>query len=644
LKGIEMKHAKSGCGSINRMRHLLLAIVGLTVTPVLAFDLTVTNVEVTQATQKAGNTIQLVAQRGTAVRATIGLSGSAVPIANVTGRLHVFVDGVELTPATGVPPINAPFTAPLAPQRANENDTLNFELPAPNGIPASTDVDFRVDITPVLGETNTGNNSGAANDLTFVNRTTPLLFFTRINYSPSGLGLPANALIQPSVGDAFVRGILPVNDADPELYREGLFPSLVYNGDANGDGRLDALGTDGNGLLSLLESCRQLIVNRGIGANDRTFLYGWLSGNPINGNGLAGIGGRVAFGNTEEVRHQRSYAHELTHNFGFDHIQDNIDEVGWDVGARLPNNLVGNNTTGRVKPISLFDVQVPGLFTNQAWIWTPKYMDLLSHPTLASVGGDFSQRVLVVQGIFDPTGAQLIQLKPVFRYPWVSSPSPSLRSPRDLPFAVQVTDPAGAVTKVPFDAIVRDDNSCSSEEDDCGRVSFGAFEVMIPLAGEASSVRITNSSGVKVFGGFDRSPVPPSVEIVSPLPGAQLDRTTRVVWRVTGGAPKMFQAAYSPDGGQSFVPIAVDIPGDQTTFEFDATSIPGSLGEGVIRLFGGDGLNTSFVDVGGLSTAKIPSPTTCFGVPATIVGTERNDVLIGTPGDDVIVGLGTTTK
>ena len=30
---------------------------------------------------------------------------------------------------------------------------------------------------------------------------------------------------------------------------------------------------------------------------------------------------------------------------------------------------------------------------------------------------------------------------------------------------------------------------------------------------------------------------------------------------------------------------------------------------------------------------------TCFGMPATIVGTEGDDELVGTPGPDVIVGL-----
>jgi hypothetical protein len=573
-----------------------------------AVDLTVTNVEVTQAIQTPTNTIQLVAQRSTAVRATIGVTDSAGPVAGVTGRLHVFVNGAEITPVAGVPPINAPMTAPLAPQRANENDTLNFELLAPTGIPASSDVDFRVDITPVAGESNTGNNSGSANNLTFVDRTTPLLFFTRINYTPSGLGLPADALIQPGVGDAFVQGILPVNDADPNLYRQGLFPSLTFTEDANGDGRLDALGSDGNDLLSLLASCRQLIVDNNMGASDRIFLYGWLAGNPIDGNGLGQVGGRNAFGNGDPIRHQRSYAHELTHNFGFNHINDMIDQVGWDVGARLPNNPAGNNTTGRVKPTTLFDIQVAGLFTAQAWVETAKYNSLLSNPTLTMSpdARDFSARVLVIQGIFDPTGTELRQLKPVFRYPWLSRPTvppppveiETLQVNEEL-FTAQVIDVSENVISVPFNPRVADDPDQVEEEE-----KPGFFEVMIPLSNEVASLDIFNISGVRV-GGFVRS-LPPTIRIVSPRPGATIDRETRVVWEAKDPDTPMnqllFQVAYSPDNGRSFVPVAVDQTGNKAIF--DATQVAPSRRTGLIRVFVSDGLNTSFADVAELSTKR----------------------------------------
>src|SRR5437764_1161700 len=85
------------------------------------------------------------------------------------------------------------------------------------------------DSRPVVGETSTANNSGAANDLSVVAPTTPQLFYTSINYTPAGLGLPSSSFIQAGRGDAFVKGILPVRDSDPNLYRQGLFPTLPYS-------------------------------------------------------------------------------------------------------------------------------------------------------------------------------------------------------------------------------------------------------------------------------------------------------------------------------------------------------------------------------------------------------------------------------
>ena len=571
-----------------------------------AVDLTVTGVEVTQAIQTPTNSIKLVALRSTAVRATLGVTGSAGPVSGVTGRLHVFVGGTEITPSAGVAPTNAPFTAPLAPQRANENDTLNFELPAPvTGLVATNDADFRVDVTPIAGEASTANNSGAANNLTVIAGSVPSLFFTRINYTPSGLGLPSSAFIQPGVGDEFVRGILPVNDGDPNLYRQGLFPSLTYNEDADGDGRLAALGADGNDLISLLASCRQLIVDNGLGANATTFLYGWLAGNPIDGNGLGQIGGNNAFGNTDPVRGQRSYAHELTHNFGFDHITDNIDQVGWDVGARLPNNPSGNNTTGRVKPTSLFDVQVAGLLTNQAWVETAKYISLQTNTALGfggTSGPDIRRAsrklVAVIQGRFDPTGRRLISLKPVFRFPWLSQPTLK----KEGPFRAIVQTSAGT-QRVPFDAGVRDDPSREIE-------TFGFFEVMVPATGAITSLQVTNSTGRQVVRKLVRSKVPPRLTIVSPKRGARLGPRTRVVWRVSDGdtppSQLMYQVAYSPDGGRSFVPIGVDLKAPQLVF--NSREIQKSSGQGLIRVFVSDGLNTTFADVTGLTPTAAAFP------------------------------------
>jgi hypothetical protein len=597
-------------------------------------DLMITNIEVTQAIQTTTNSIPLVAQRSTAVRATIVSGGGTV--ASVTGRLHVFVNGSEITPPAGVLPINAPFTVPTTPQRSLENDTLNFELPAPTGITASNNVTFRVDVT---GPTN--NPSLTTTALTVINRMTPSLYFTRVNWTPSGLGLSALADVQPGVGNAFVKGIYPVNDGDPNLYRQGLFPTLTFTEDPDGDHILDAT-PEGNDLLSFLASCRQIIVNMGLGAANNTFLYGWIAGNPINGNGLSQVGGFNAFGNTQQTRHQRSYAHELTHNFGLNHNTRAIDQVGWDVGARLPNNPTGNNTTGRVKPTTLFDIMFAGLLTNQAWVDTITYNFLLSSNILSESGPRYdavaqasavrdsesaprydaiaqapavrdeaqiaqgnkpSARVLVVQGIFDREGTRLVRLIPTFRYPWLSEPTRR----REGRFAVQVIDEAGVRATVPFDPRVGDD---------AGHEFFGFFEVMVavPPTREVASIRITDVQGRREYGAIRRARQLPRIAVVSPRPGAQLGERTAIVWRVnTPGTPArqlMYQVAYSPNGGRSWVPVAVDIPGTTTSTTFDSTQIQRSKGDGVLRVFVSDGLNTAFADVPKLTptAARYPAP------------------------------------
>jgi hypothetical protein len=577
-----------------------LATLLAAVTPAMAraVDITVAGVEVTQATQTTTNSIRLVAKKSTAVRATLA-TGAMSPLAGVTGKLHVFVAGVEITPAAGVSAINQPFTAPTAPLRNNESDTLNFELPAPTGIPASTDVDFRVDLDSFAGETNTTNNSGSANNLTAVKRSVPLLYYTRIDYTPSGLGLPDVAKVQPGTGDAFVRGILPVDDSNSALYRESSSPTMTYAGDSNGDGRLDGFGTDATDLLDQLEATRQLMVQTGSGVDDKVFLYGWIAGNPIDGNGVAYVNGRVAFGNTEDVRYQRSYAHELTHNFGLSHNSLSLDEVGWDVGARLVNNPAGNNENSRAKKVTAgggdFDIQNAGRLTNEAWIHTSNYNFLLDHATLQpppcfTIWCNAEYRVASIRGSL-LKGAVLAHQ--VYRYPWLSQPSsPDAKGD----YVAEITDTNGVKTSRRFGADM---------SDDLHRESKGFFSVLVPLDPkvEIATLRITDAAGKELA--LIKGSKPPTISILSPKQGAGLGGKTEVAWSVsdpdTPLSQLQLQAAYSYDKGSSWVPVKVAVPGTSRSFSFDPSSLPKSEGKGMIRLFASDGLNTAYASVDGLT-------------------------------------------
>jgi hypothetical protein len=154
---------------------------------------------------------------------------------------------------------------------------------------------------------------------------------------------------------------------------------------------------------------------------------------------------------------------------------------------------------------------------------------------------------------------------------------------------------------VPFNALVGEDFEQGGQD------AFGAFEVMVavPPEQEVTSLRITDAQGRRTFAAIQRSK-PPSIRLIFPRKGASLAKRTTVAWVVrdpdTSVAQLLYQVAYSPDGGQSWVPIAVDVPGTKRFILFDATEIQPSKGNGVIRVFVSDGLNTAFADVSKLST------------------------------------------
>ena len=61
---------------------------------------------------------------------------------------------------------------------------------------------------------------------------------------------------------------------------------------------------------------------------------------------------------------------------------------------------------------------------------------------------------------------------------------------------------------------------------------------------------------------------------------------------------------------RSWVPIAVDVPGSERSIVFNSTEIQQSKGNGVIRVYVSDGLNTEYADVTKLTpkAAKYPAP------------------------------------
>ena len=254
---------------------------------------------------------------------------------------------------------------------------------------------------------------------------------------------------------------------------------------------------------------------------------------------------------------------------------------------------------------------VGGQLTNSAWVDTLTYNFYNSSSILAPSpdAGDFATRVAVIEGIFDPEGLELRQLDPVFRFPWLSQPTElpaGFRpgSPAVNNYLVEIIDELGARTLTPFIPLLGDDAEVER---------FGDFTVMVGIdpGVEIASLRIIDAEDSVTFGAFERSE-PPRINILFPQEGSELGAETGVAWEVddpdTPREQLMYQIAYSPDGGINWVPVAVDVPGDQEKISFDSSLIQRSNGDGVIAVFVSDGLNTEMATVNRLTTAGAEFP------------------------------------
>ncbi|MBL9121765.1 MAG: hypothetical protein JNL80_17810 [Phycisphaerae bacterium] len=605
-----MLNSRSSCyghcvgliGSITALAPTLL------VASASAVDLTVSSVEVNQAINSGSMT--LVAKNATVVRVKVGVAGSAAAVPNVDAELRIYANGVEI-PGSPFFSSNGPITAPLAPNLANENDTLNF-LCVP---PQSGDVDFVVIVNPLhkVLETNYSNNSGQLLDKNFVCRKMVELAYVSVNYTPGG-GEPPLWMIEPGVGDAFLRGIYKTGDWN---YHRSPLGALTWNSNIN---------SSNNTLLSTLNDIRNITIPAA-GYPKPEFIYGWLPGNPYSGNGQAiGIPGAAAFGNSEENRFQRTFAHEVGHLWGQQHNSSSIATIGFDVvnGLKDPLNLAS------VMPTSKKDVMFAGLLTNEAWVAAVTFNDCIgdSRAACAAAGGEGEGE----GGASDAASSagtsgemQCIRLAGEYhRARGVMTLQPSLRLDSALP---TVNDPMGDAEVRAYSAAgrllsklrIRTDSlmeSCAGT----GQLERTPVYVTLPesIASQwIARVEIRDVKSGALLARQLRSPNAPVASIMSiaptgvidaggPLPddkpGEALAGEVEVAWAASDADGDRMEAAllYSPDGGTAWYPVVVSQrvgTGTEERTRFSTANLPQSVGpNGRLKLRVSDGLNQSDVE------------------------------------------------
>jgi hypothetical protein len=595
----------------------------------LAQDLTITSVQVTQCVQTGTN--PLVGNNTTILRVSVGTGGAT--FGNVDAVVRMSVNNVPV-PGAPIFSLNGPITAVSAPNLANINDTINFMVIPP----VSTDVDFVVQVNPNRNviETNYNNNTFTVSNQNFLCRRVTEMPYVPINYTYSGdtppnWGMPPANLMEPGIGDGFIRGIYSTE----WNYHKSPLPPLNWTTN---------IDSTSNTLLNTLNDIR-LNQIPDAGYPQAPLIYGWLPGNPYSGNGQAiGIPGNAAFGNTDPMRFQRTAAHELGHLFNMQHVTAATMTTGFDE----EHHLRDTQNLPQLQPATQRDIMQAGLLTHEAWIRSQSYNTALNDSKLACSASDAPEGVppvpvLRVSGVITHD-TRAVDLSPVMRiargHLTQDNPIGDIR--------LQALNGRGRVI---WSVGYRSDTAreMCAVADDGGHAHMlqpdGAFYALFPetVGGEAvDQVRVVDVATGNILASRVRSANAPQNAIIAmrlvqlgehndaPAGRAAFDANDltlagrmRVEWTAhdVDDDALTHNLLYSPDAGESWYPVVVN--STESSFEFQTTDIPTSNGaNGGFMLVTSDGLNNTSTstftsDEGGIAVGPGNPPQTFLITPNT---------------------------
>lgn len=544
-------------------------------------DLTISGLEITQGYKTSLG--QLVAGRTTWIRTTVGVAGSASAVSGVDGLLRVFVNDDEAS-FSPVFSLNGPITASLIPSLNNLNDTLNFAFLAPD---AGT-VEFVIEINPTgpnfVPETDTSNNKRLLGPVSFVDQRVLEMAYAPLNVLP-GAGppnIPEPVLIEPGVGDNFLHSIFPVKDWN---YHRIDAPWKLWEASV-------ASSSGGSAVNTSLLADLNLMVPK------PDFIYGWAPGALPGYNGVSTIGGKASMGNSEVIRHQRTFAHELGHNFGLSHITVTQGQVGVD----MEHHLAITQSLPVIKPGNLNDIMTPGLLTPQAWIWNNTFNTFFNHSvfdfpdTEAADTGDLP--MMMIGGLLD-RGTGDIEITQALTFTGGVLSQPSTLAEADV--IIRSYSNGALVHELPMAVTSSlDEGGCALETDSGEPMApIVGFLAVVPVfeAAQVDRVDVINPAisaegpAVQLL----RSQSAPQIEFTSPSESTLNEAELTVAWigSDADGDDIHYTLRYSPNG-ENMVPLLTSVT--RTDFTVDLSQLPGLVdGVGYFELFASDGLNTTVI-------------------------------------------------
>ncbi len=144
------------------------------------------------------------------------------------------------------------------------------------------------------------------------------------------------------------------------------------------------------------------------------------------------------------------------------------------------------------------------------------------------------------------------------------------------------------------------------------------FSMFVPY--DPATARIVLRQGDKVLANRSVSPNYPKVKLVSPDEQKVWDGKQVIRWEASDadGDQLTFSVEYSPDGGQTWIPLNVGLT--QTSFEVNFQDIPGS-DQALLRVLASDGVNTSAART--QNTFRVPRKG-----PQVALSTDKNEIVL----------------
>jgi hypothetical protein len=573
-----VRHRRPQSMSMLRALALSACALGASAAEVSAqVDFLVSAVKVVQSVNN-GNTI-LVGDKPAMVRASIRMTNGSGTVF-VDGLCRVYDGGVEI-PGSPFFSDNGPFEVVQPINEALLDGTLNFTFVPP----VSDDLEIAVEVNPagpnqVLPEANPNNNVNTQGPFDFVELGRTDMAYAPIDYRPSGgptPNPPDNELIKPGVGDNFIQGAYPIKDWD---YRRIDAPAKLWTSSLSGSG---------TSLNNSLTADLNLMVPK------PEYIYGWVPGSlPYNGQAL--INGVASMGNTQAIRHQRTFAHEVGHCTGLFHINSTTGLIGVDV----EHHLAITQALPKIKPTNAFDIMVAGLLTNQAWVYVPNHNHFANHPKFQSgigaapMGGDDLGDTLFVGGIWNSATGE-VTFSDMFAMPASRPSEPAASGSSEV--VLRAYAGGALVRELAVAAVSSDDCAARGVDEVSPLVGFTANLPLRAANGAAVDMVEVRQGGDRLLGTtvIERSPNAPEVAFTSPASGTLGGTQLTVAWEGSDadGDQLTYYLRYSRDG-VDFSPLHTST--QDTSFQVDLAQLPALVnGQGYFELFASDGLNTTVV-------------------------------------------------